>query len=550
LAGAEQHAKGTLSAMQTTDKQPLANANKSNLHKDRVLPTPKNIGYPPTKRLRAIFSILAFALPAYGYGLEFDIQSIPLANDQKLEFIPFISPADPQPAILVVETPDLDEREKQLQDLDQEPVRTVTVYRQNGSGWDTHLQQPLNSSMDLVDTIQTGDRIGLAGYQDSKLWQLNETTRTFEPVLEIQSMFVGANWDSSPTIEMFYDINDDGRDDFLMPGFDGWHLAIQTEEGFLPPQVVGPPPHMSFEDSARFVGYRARKPYLLDENQDGLEDIAFWINGRFQIYLQESPGQFATEALILDPNQKDVLGDFLSVSLGEDEEGQDETQRMLEGVGDIDGDGLADLIIQTMEGDGIFGLETQYEIHLGQIDNNQRLTFEQQASSIVATGGIQLNNERLDLTGDGREEFVITSVNISLGTIISALITRSASVDVSVYQMHDQIFASEPSLAKEIKVKFDFSTGDLFVPAVLSAEVTGDGRKDLLVQKGLDTLLVFPGEATEKLFAKSPIKLAMSLPSDREGFEVADLNQDGRDELILHLTTDDEANLAVVEFRD
>jgi hypothetical protein len=116
--------------------------------------------------------------------------------------------------------------------------------------------------------------------------------------------------------------------------------------------------------------------------------------------------------------------------------------------------------------------------------------------------------------------------------------------------MHDQIFASEPSLAKEIKVKFDFSTGDLFVPAVLSAEVTGDGRKDLLVQKGLDTLLVFPGEATEKLFAKSPIKLAMSLPSDREGFEVADLNQDGRDELILHLTTDDEANLAVVEFRD
>ena len=159
-------------------------------------------------------------------------------------------------------------------------------------------------------------------------------------------------------------------------------------------------------------------------------------------------------------------------------------------------------------------------------------------------------NDRLDLTGDGREEFVITSVNISLGTIISALITRSASVDVSIYQMHDQVFASEPSLEKEIKVKFDFSTGDLFVPAVLSADVTGDGRKDLLVQKGINTLLVYPGEATDKLFTKSPIKLEMSLPSDREGFVVADLNQDGRDELILHLKTDDEVNLTVVEFHD
>lgn len=514
------------------------------------MPTSKNIDPRTRTRLGPVLSILVFGIAVNGHALEFDTQTITLANDQKLEFMPFISPADPQPAILVVETPDMDEREKQLQDLDQEPIRTVTIYRRNGDGWYKHLHQALDSSMDLIDTIQTGDRIGLAGYQDSKLWQLNETSQSFEAVLDVQSMFVGTNWDSSPTIEMFYDINDDGRDDFLMPGFDGWHLAIQTEEGFLSPQVVGPPPHMSFEDSARFVGYRARKHYLLDENQDGLEDLAFWINGRFQIYLQKSAGQFATDALILDPNQKDVLGDFLSVSLGEDEEDGEETQRMLEGVGDIDGDGLADLIIQTMEGDGIFGLETQYEIHLGQIGDNQRLNFEQQASSIVATGGIQLNNERLDLTGDGREEFVITSVNISLGTLISALITRSASVDVSIYQMHDQAFASKPSLTKEIKVKFDFGTGDLFVPAVLSADVTGDGRKDLLVQKGLDTLLVYPGEASENLFARSPIKLAMTLPDDREGFVVTDLNQDGRDELILHLKNDDEASLAVVDFRD
>ncbi len=504
----------------------------------------------PARSLRAILFLSATFSCASALSLEYDAASIPLRADQKLEFMPYVAAASTSPEILIIETPDLNEREKQLRGLDFEPQRQITIFRHDQSGWQPRLQQTLNSGMDLVDTLPAGDEVRLAGYQDAQLWQLDEATAEFHSVLAVDTMFVGTNWDSSPTIEMFTDINGDGRDDFLMPGFNGWQVSLQQPDGFAEPQSVGPPPHMSFEDSARFVGYRARKPYLLDENQDGLQDIAFWVSGRFQIYLQNSDGTFASEAIILDPDQQDVLGDFLSVSLSEDEEASDENQRMLEGVGDIDGDGLSDLIIQTMEGDGIFGLETQYEIHLGDTDPGGRLNFEAAASSVVATGGIQLNNDRLDLTGDGREEFVITSVNLSIGTLISALITRSASVDVSIFQMHDRVFADKPSLEKEIKVKFDFSTGDLFVPAVLSAEVTGDGRKDLLVQKGLNTLLIYPGEDTDRIFAKSAIKLDMLLPSDRDGFVVADLDQDGRDELILHIDNEDQTALSVINFRD
>jgi len=139
-------------------------------------------------------------------------------------------------------------------------------------------------------------------------------------------------------------------------------------------------------------------------------------------------------------------------------------------------------------------------------------------------------------------------VDISIGTVIKALITRSVSVDISIYKMKDSKFPTKPSVTKTISARFDFGSGDLFVPAVLGADVTGDGRKDLLVQKGDGILLVYPGEAGKAMFAKRAIKLSLALPQSRTGFLVHDVDSDGRDELILN--HDDENNvISVVSFR-
>jgi hypothetical protein len=114
--------------------------------------------------------------------------------------------------------------------------------------------------------------------------------------------------------------------------------------------------------------------------------------------------------------------------------------------------------------------------------------------------------------------------------------------------MTDGVFSEKPNLTKKIKVRFDFSEGDLFVPAVLSADVDGDGRKDLLVQKDENTLSVYPGEPGERLFQKAPINLELSLPVEREGFRVVDLDGDGRDELILHVKGESSSVISVVVF--
>jgi hypothetical protein len=111
-------------------------------------------------------------------------------------------------------------------------------------------------------------------------------------------------------------------------------------------------------------------------------------------------------------------------------------------------------------------------------------------------------------------------------------------------------FSAKPSTRKTISARFDFGSGDLFIPAVLGADVTGDGQKDLLVQKGDSTLLVYPGKQGQTMFAKKAIKLSLALPDSRTGFMVHDLDHDGRDELILTHDDDGRSAISVVSFKD
>lgn len=497
--------------------------------------------------LRLIGVIATLAWVGHAQAIEVHTTTIDLGQDQNVVFMPFVDKSGSQPMLLVIETPDLDEREKQTMGLT-EPVRTVSLFRQTDAGWVLHLRTRLDQAMNILDTVRSSSGIALAGYRKSQVLLLQQQTNTFEPVLTASSMYVGNTWETVPSVEMFRDVNGDGLDDFLMPDFDGWQVALQRARGFDLPQTIGPAPRMSFGDGMEMVGFRPETPYLFDADLDGLNDLAFWINGQFDVYRQEPSGSFSEDPETLDPGMKDVLGSFLSVDISNGSDEADQPQRLLEAVSDVDGDDLADLIIQTMEGDGIFGIETSYQIHRGVLSPDRRLNFEKVPSSTVASDGIQLENERTDLTGDGKQEFVITSVDITLGAIISALITRSASVDVAIHQLNDGVFSGEPRLTKRIKVRFDFSEGDLFIPAVLSADITGDGRQDLLVQRDEEMLLVYPGEPTERLFSKQPIRIPLSLPREREDFVVADLDGDGRDELIVHLKQEGHSVLSVISF--
>ena len=501
-------------------------------------------------RLTQITGIASLACSGQLAALDFDIETIEVSPKHRIDIIPFSIESSKAAKLLIIETPEINQLEKQIQELSNEPIRTINLFQRNDSGWKLVLSKALEESMDVVDTIRTPSGMRLVGLQGSEVVYLDEATQDFKPLLTTSSMFSGRNWGSSPLIEMFVDINQDGLDDFLMPNFDGWAVALQSEDGFQLPQLVGPRPNMSFSETARYVAYRAEQAFIVDEDNDGRNDIAFWQDGSFEVYRQNSLGEFAGIPVNLDANLKDMLSGYAQISIGEDARNDNGKNRLLDEIVDINDDGISDLIVKRIKAEGIFGWESEYEIYLGAVGANNLLTFPESPSSIISTDGFQFDNERQDMSGDGNQEFVVTSVDISIGAVIRALIARSVSVDVSIYKMNKGEFPSKPSARKTISARFDFGSGDLYIPAVLGADVTGDGRKDLLVQKGEGTLLVYPGQPGEKMFARKAIKLSLDLPDSRAEFLVHDLDNDGRDELILTQGDDGNRAISVVSFTD
>lgn len=496
--------------------------------------------------------LLVIGITSSGHlaALNFDIETIEVSSKHNIDVIPFSIKASNVTKLLIIETPEINQLEKQIQGLGAEPIRTIKIFQRSDAEWTLMLEKALDDSMDLVDTIKSTNGIQLVGLQESQLVYLDETTSAFKPLFKTSSMFSGRSWGSSPLMEMFADINDDGLDDFLMPNFDGWAVALQQDDGFQQLQLVGPRPNMSFRETARYVAYRAEEAFLIDENNDGRNDIAFWQDGYFEVHRQSNLGQFSKVPVNLDANLKDMLSGYAQISIGEDAKNDNGKNRLLDEIVDINNDGVSDLIVKRIKAEGIFGWESEYEVYLGAVNENNLLEFPESPSSTIRTDGFQFDNERLDISGDGNQEFLVTSVDISIGAVIRALITRSVSVDVSIYKMINGKFPAKPSTRKTISARFDFGSGDLFIPAVLGADVTGDGQKDLLVQKGDSTLLVYPGQQDQTMFAKKAIKLSLALPDSRTGFMVHDLDHDGRDELLLTHDDNGTTAISVVSFRN
>ena len=101
--------------------------------------------------------------------------------------------------------------------------------------------------------------------------------------------------------------------------------------------------------------------------------------------------------------------------------------------------------------------------------------------------------------------------------------------------MRQGLYSAKPDLKREIKATFDLRSGDLFFPSVLIADGDGDGDgiDDLLVQEGEDQLNIFLGSGDASLFSKSPTVIDVPMPSDPELVVAADLNRNGKVDLVM-----------------
>jgi hypothetical protein len=158
--------------------------------------------------------------------------------------------------------------------------------------------------------------------------------------------------------------------------------------------------------------------------------------------------------------------------------------------------------------------------------------------------GYPLAPATVDLDGDGRLDFVLTSIEIDAKNVVRALqgqVTAQTRAFLNRLGSGDRLFGAEPDavVTSDIGVRIRFGyTGNIDIQRsftiVTDGDYDGDGRRDLVIREGPDAFRIRRGTAVGVWEAEGR---RVSIPPLGEHPDLdavaADLTGDGKDELVL-----------------
>jgi len=314
------------------------------------------------------------------------------------------------------------------------------------------------------------------------------------------------------SLPLFRDADRDGRPDVLLPTQNGYDLFCQAEDGSYPerpdasfPLDYGASLQTLFQGNSLWIHYYVPRPRALDVDRDGVQDLVF-ADGDTLSFFPFDPGTGA-------------YGPKKTVRLPVRKEGN---QFVVSKVDDFDADGFPDALVMrgvqrkvTYTVDSLFyrggpGLAFR---------PREELSFHQDRQIIPPW--------ILDLTGDGRKEFVTFTQRLSLNSVVDYFVRNRVTVDVSVHANRDGDFGTEPVLVRKVSLKLEEEEGS---PGAVDGDFNGDGRDDLVYTPDSGRLHYMLAGGEEMLPGKPSLDL--EVPSYGR-LVVEDFNGDGRDDLAV-----------------
>ena len=447
--------------------------------------------------------------------------------------------------------------------IDEGGDRRLRIYAFGNDTWVPRLEATLRPEVLFVDVARIGDRDRLVTYERGRLSWFDPELATERALVVVTSNFSPPRRGEIPHVDVTRDVNHDDRDDLVVPDVDGFWVLIQMSDGALAdPVKIGPPTDMRRilgADGYRYDPWGQSRIHEMDYDQDGRSDLVFWDEDHFEVHLQYESGLFAPEAKTFTTDVAFDSDDLSSLATG------DMTGRVLHSLTDLNGDGVGDLVVSSLEGRRISSKHSAYEVHFGARAPGGGTAF---ASEVGATfqsdDKIQLGMDRLYFDRDGQVALVLTTIEVehlesSLWRRLRGLMGDDIGLNLEFYKTEDGLYPDKPNAIRRIPLdgvpshrepgwvpldivlrgrthesrKTQKGWPRAFNRTLLIGDVTGDRRSDLLIESEFTELHVFVGVPGPDLFARRPHKVAVSL-YDEEYTWLVELNKDGKQDILMH----------------
>ena len=447
--------------------------------------------------------------------------------------------------------------------IDENDDRRLHIYAFGDEAWTLKLDTTLRPEVLFVDIARIGGRDRLITYEQGRLNWFDPESTTEHPLVAVTSNFEPPRSCEIPHVDITQDVNGDARDDLVVPDSEGFWVFIQMSDGAFAEKVqIGPLVEMERilgADGYRYDPWSQNRVHEIDYDRDGRTDLVFWNEDHFKVHFQDEHGLFASRARTFMTDVEFDSDRLSSLLTG------DMTGKVLHSLTDLNGDGVADLVVFKLSGKDISKKHSSYEAHFG-APTADGVVFARDADiTFQSDERIQFRMDQHNFDRDDRIGLMITTIDLeflegSLWKSIKGFMGDDIWLSLEFYQMEGGHYPSKPNTIRRLAldgvpshrepgwVPLDIvlrgrtherrnaqkSYPRAFNTTLLIGDVTGDGRLDLLLSDHPRIMAVFVGVPGPEMFAQQPQEVAVAIPNDEEYTWLVDLNKDGVQDILMH----------------
>jgi hypothetical protein len=429
------------------------------------------------------------------------------------------------------------ERYVVLAGRDDDHRQRLAVHRiDNNADRDAQPLLSLSPGANLIayDIGRLGDRDALFFIEPGRILRYDFSAKKLVEFAEVRTIYGQKRAGEIIPLDFFRDINQDDRDDLVVPDTAGYRVRLQGPDGKLGDETL-------LRESSRMtvlggiVSFESRPLFSGDMNADGLADLAVWRGDSLRVYPQ-MPGASLQGQPQVVPLALDLLSEAEIQALQTNRGPVGRTgviEKKIWSIEDLNNDQLPDILTESIFNDGVFDKRNEFRLHLGQRDGD-RVTYRQNEDALLASEGLQFGLISTDIDGDGKKDLLVRKVRLTFGRVIKALLSGNVALQLHFFRMGDDDTYAEPAnYVAKTTVRFSVSSGQMDIPAIRVADFGGDGLQDLMMQSGPDRLSFYPGVPTDSLFARDSVKMDIELPRNGELVSTQDINNDRRADLVI-----------------